>query len=70
VLIDGNGHVTRGIYRFRIDESGSCYANVEYDTLATMNVPERRYRDRRYKPDFDRLPWKEAYDADEAAKKS
>jgi hypothetical protein len=62
--------VTRGIYRVRNDESGACFARVEYDTLATMDVPEQRYRDRRYKPEFDNLPWKEVYDADEAAKKS
>ena len=66
----GNGDVTRGIYRIRNDESGSCYACVEYDTLATMNVPELRYRERRYKPEFDRLPWKEDYDSNAAAKKS
>ena len=62
--------MTRGIYRIRDNESGSCYACVEYDTLATMNVPEQRYRERGYKPEFDRLPWKEDYDPEEAANKS
>ena len=61
--------MTRGIYRTKTKEGGACYVHVEYVTPATMEVPEQRYRDKGYRPEFDKLPWKEEYDAAEAAKK-
>jgi hypothetical protein len=63
-------HMTRGIYRTRIEESGACYVLVEYETPATMEVPEQRYRERGYKPEFDKLPWKRDYDPAKAATES
>jgi len=62
--------MTRGVYRTRNKESDSQYAHVEYDIHADMDIPEQRYRDRRYQPEFDRLTWKNDYDAAEAVKKA
>ena len=62
--------MTRGIYRTQTKESGACYVHVEYDTIAAMELTEQRYRERGYKPEFDKLPWKKDYDAAEAAKKA
>ena len=62
--------MTRGVYRTRNEESGAQYAHVEYDIHADMDIPEQRYRDRRYQPEFDRLPWKNDYDAVKAVKKA
>jgi hypothetical protein len=62
--------MTRGVYRTGNEESGTCYAHVEYVNCATMDLPEQRYRDRGYKPEFDKLPWKTDYDAANAAAKS
>jgi hypothetical protein len=60
--------MTRGIYRTQTKESGACYVHVEYDTIAAMELTEQRYRERGYKPEFDKLPSKKDYDAAEAAK--
>ena len=62
--------MTRGIYRTRNEEGGACYALVEYVNDATMDVPEQRYRDRGYRPEFDKLPWKKDYDAANAIAES
>jgi hypothetical protein len=62
--------MTRGVYRTQNEESGACYAYVEYATYAAMDVPEQRYRDRGYRPEFDKLPWKKDYDAANADAKS
>lgn len=48
--------MTRGVYRSFDLESGARTAHVEYDTLGEMDISEKRYRDRRYQPDFDALP--------------
>ncbi len=60
--------MTRGIYRTFNVESGARYAHVEYDTHADMDISEQRYRERRYRPAFDSLPWKVDYDADKSLK--
>jgi hypothetical protein len=62
--------MTRGVYRTKNEEIGARYAHVEYVNYATMDLPEQRYRDRGYKPEFAKLPWKKDYDAANAAAES
>jgi hypothetical protein len=55
--------MTRGIYRTFNMESGARHAHVEYDSRSEMDITEQRYRERRYQPVFDALPWKDEYEA-------
>lgn len=50
--------VTHGLYRTHDLATGANTVRVKYDTLAEMDISEMRYRERRYQPDFDTLPWK------------
>ena len=58
--------MTRGLYR-TLAESGHCGVHVEYSfklgqmtpLVRRMELTEQRYRERQYRPAFDRLPLKE-----------
>jgi hypothetical protein len=65
--------MTRGLYRTKT-KSGECFVRVEYKIMIgakpiieIMELTERRYRERAYRPIFDELPWNEDNDAPEAA---
>jgi hypothetical protein len=53
----------RGLYRTSGGEGLPNYVWVIYGTAAAFHVPEDYYRDRRYQPAFEDLPWKGEYDA-------
>jgi len=55
--------VARGLYR----TTGWAYVT---DETIGFDVPEQQYRAKGYKPDYDQLPSKDAYDAAEAKKSS
>jgi hypothetical protein len=57
-----------GIYRVRrIGGLGSDACVTDGTTV--MDVPESVYRARSYEPDFDKLPWKDEYDAKTSSEK-
>jgi hypothetical protein len=49
----------RGIYRKRNGWGDQHSAHVKYDERQELDISESRYRERGYKPPFDKLPWKE-----------
>ncbi len=52
----------RGIYRVRRIGGLGSDARVT-DGTSVMDMPESVYRARDFQPDFDKLPWKHQYDA-------
>jgi hypothetical protein len=58
----------RGIYRMR--RIGGLGSDARVTNGATeLDVPESVYRARGYRPDFDKLPWKDKYDAKKSSEK-
>ena len=58
----------RGIYRVRRLGGLGSDARVT-DGATEMDVPESVYRARGYQPAFDKLPWKDKYDAKKSSEK-
>jgi hypothetical protein len=58
----------RGIYRVRRIGGLGSDARVT-DGATEMDVPESVYRARGYQLDFDKLPWKDKYDAKKCSEK-
>ena len=55
-------HRAQGLYRTETDEAGLRYARLKYGEVE-IDVPEMRYRDHGYKPDFDTLLSREEFDS-------
>jgi hypothetical protein len=47
---------SRGVYRTQGEAGFPNTVLVEYGTLG-FNISEQEYRDNKYEPEFDELPW-------------
>jgi hypothetical protein len=52
----------RGVYQSEGDGQEPNTVLLETGTVGLV-IPEKEYRDGRYQPDFDALPWSHEYDA-------
>ena len=50
----------RGVYRTRGEDGKPNTVLLESGTLG-FDIPEQEYRDNKYKPDFEDLPWSQEY---------
>ncbi len=58
-LYCANMESPRGIYKERNGWVTQYSAHVKYDEHQELDVSEELYRERRYQPPFDQLPWKD-----------